>query len=202
MDSIKLLIGASKSISEDVIRKRLLPLRDFSAESVSFVDNGSVIRRVVSNLWPAATSITISSSSSLLSSRRAVDGCSHLVLLWDGEDLTDLLFESRVKKKRTKLIPVQVTKVVNKRDTDRYDVYIGRGTPWGNPFAISHDDGPDRDEVIEKYREFFNKKIESDNSFRSGILAMKGLRLACFCKPAPCHGDVISGYLDSLPDMY
>ena len=199
MDSIKLLIAASRSIPEDVIDANLLQFREIKADVLSFVDNSYAIKKVVSNIWPEASPISISSTS-LLSFRKAIAGCSHLILLWDGEDLSELLFEARVQKKKTKIISIRITKVVNKQDTEKYDVYIGRGTPWGNPFAISREvDGPDRVDVIEKYKQHFNEKMETDESFRSGIFAMKGLRLACFCKPAPCHGDVIASYLNSHP---
>lgn len=198
MEQIKLLIAASKSIPEGMIRKALNQFSNFTAESIYFLENGSDVKNPTLDIWPTATPTAVSSS--LVSAKKAVKGCSHIILLWDGTDLCQILFESRIQKKRLKLIPVQVTKVVNKRDTDDYDMYIGRGSPWGNPFAISHDDGPDRTEVIERYRELFSQKIASDEQFKRGILSMKGLRLACFCKPAPCHGDVIADYLNSEPE--
>jgi hypothetical protein len=42
--------------------------------------------------------------------------------------------------------------VVNKR-IDAFDVYIGRGSVWGNPFVIGKDG--DRAEVIRKYEDYF-----------------------------------------------
>lgn len=198
MDSIKLLIASSKSIPEEVVRRRLSPLSNFSAEEVCYIDNGPAIKKVIASMWPSATPLTVGQS--IASYRKAVGRCSHLVFLWDGEDLSRLLFEAKSTGKKTNLIPISVTKVVNKRETADYDVYIGRGTPWGNPFAISYDDGPDRDDVIEKYREFFNEKITKDETFKRGILGMRGLRLACFCKPSPCHGDVIADYLNTYQE--
>jgi hypothetical protein len=44
-----------------------------------------------------------------------------------------------------------MTTVANKY-YQNYDVYIGRGSKWGNPFVIGKDG--DRDEVIAKYREW------------------------------------------------
>ena len=38
------------------------------------------------------------------------------------------------------------------------------------------------------------------NPFRQRIHALKGKRLGCFCKPYPCHGDIIKEYLDTLDD--
>ena len=44
-----------------------------------------------------------------------------------------------------------MTKVVNKYK-HVYDVYIGRGSKWGNPFVIGKDGT--REEVINKYEEY------------------------------------------------
>ncbi len=42
--------------------------------------------------------------------------------------------------------------VVNIR-TDKYDVFIGRPSKWGNPFIIGKDGT--REEVLEKYSNIF-----------------------------------------------
>lgn len=75
-----------------------------------------------------------------------------------------------------------ITQVVNLKH-ESYDVYIGRGSIFGNPFMIGYDGT--RQEVIEQFREWAprQKKI-MDN-----IHLLKGNRLGCFCKPLPCHGD-------------
>lgn len=76
------------------------------------------------------------------------------------------------------------TKVVNKYK-EPYDIYIGRGSKWGNPFEIGKDGT--REEVIEKYRLYILNKPELLNS----LPELKGKTLGCFCKPKPCHGDVL-----------
>jgi hypothetical protein len=86
-----------------------------------------------------------------------------------------------------------MTKVVNRKN-EPYDVYIGRGTPFGNPYKIGRDGT--RDDVIEKYREHFNKKLK-DKSFRDRVKSLKGKVLGCWCKPDACHGDVIIEYLEN-----
>jgi hypothetical protein len=37
---------------------------------------------------------------------------------------------------------------------------------------------------------------EHDPEFRESILALRGRRLVCFCKPLPCHGDIIVEYIE------
>lgn len=84
-------------------------------------------------------------------------------------------------------------KVVNK-SKDRYDVYIGRGSPFGNPYVIGRDGT--RDEVIEKYKAYFLDRIENDESFRRQVESLKCKVLGCHCKPKRCHGDIIKDYLE------
>lgn len=78
--------------------------------------------------------------------------------------------------------------VVNKYKSP-YDIYIGRGSKWGNPFVIGKDG--DREEVIAKFKSKLWEAIESDPALVEELKTLKGKALGCFCKPKPCHGDVI-----------
>jgi len=66
-----------------------------------------------------------------------------------------------------------------------FDVYIGRGGKWGNPYEI----GPDmtREESIEKFEMYLSRK--------PGLLrqlpGLYGKVLGCHCAPKPCHGDIL-----------
>lgn len=86
-----------------------------------------------------------------------------------------------------------MTRVVNIRAGEPYDVYIGRGSKWGNPF--SHKSGTtaqfvvaSRDEAIERYRSYIADRSE----LMEALHELKGKTLGCFCKPAGCHGDVLA----------
>jgi len=68
---------------------------------------------------------------------------------------------------------------------DRYDVYIGRPSKWGNPFAIGRDGN--REEVIIKYRDY----ILSQPALLKDLPSLKGKILGCWCAPLACHGDVL-----------
>jgi len=70
-----------------------------------------------------------------------------------------------------------MTTVVNIRK-DRYDVYCGRPSIYGNPFEIGKDGN--REQVIEKYREYFSNKIK-EREFKKSILSLKDKRIGCFC---------------------
>lgn len=100
-----------------------------------------------------------------------------------------------------------MTTIVNVRKAD-YDVFIGRRNSWvgrhwtplsqtydfGNPFRVGAD--LTREQAVSRYREYFQRRIETDPIFREQILALKGKRLGCFCKPLECHGDVIIEWLE------
>lgn len=134
--------------------------------------------------------------------RRALDGADHLLLFWDGRTLTQLLFEARLRELPTKVHVFPTTEVVNKDRGDEFDVYIGRGTLWGNPYVVGTQEGQfDRDAAVTLYRDHFENSVLADDGLRRGLLGLRGKRIACHCKPLSCHGDVIAGYLNSLdPD--
>lgn len=73
---------------------------------------------------------------------------------------------------------------------DKYDIFIGRGSKWGNPFIIGRDGT--REEVIEKYRIY----LMSNKDLLNDLHELRGKALGCYCKPLPCHGDVLLELLD------
>lgn len=88
------------------------------------------------------------------------------------------------------------TEVVNIKHDD-YDVYIGRGSKYGNPFKI----GPDgtREEVIVKFERYFWDNFDYGHEDTVGrkfseqdLCHLAGKRLGCYCFPNKCHGDVLS----------
>ena len=91
------------------------------------------------------------------------------------------------------------TTLVNINRGVRCDVYIGRGGPFGKPYVIgSEAEGKDgtRDDVIRKFRGYFEQKLKMDPDFKKKVLALKGKVLGCHCAPLDCHGQVYIEYLD------
>jgi len=77
--------------------------------------------------------------------------------------------------------------------------YIGRAGKglvgyFGNPFRLKPGLAPGS--TLAAYKEHFEKRLLSDPQFRARVEALRGKTLVCFCKPAPCHGDIISEYLN------
>lgn len=75
---------------------------------------------------------------------------------------------------------------------DRYDVYIGRPSKWGNPFILGRDGT--RNEVIEKYRRW----IPMQPYLLRDLKELKGKVLGCWCAPKSCHGSVLKELADEI----
>ena len=73
-------------------------------------------------------------------------------------------------------------------------VRIDRQSKWGNPFAIA---GHGRAAAIELYEGWLTGYLLTVD--RSFLEPLRGKRLACWCAPLPCHGDVILEWLDAHP---
>lgn len=68
-------------------------------------------------------------------------------------------------------------------------VNIMRGTPFGNPFAITPD--RPRNEVIRLFRLYLWERLQREPEFADQVRALHGRDLCCCCAPAACHGDVL-----------
>ena len=87
-----------------------------------------------------------------------------------------------------KSVKEQPTRVTNLYK-EGCDVYIGRGSIWGNKYCIGKDGT--REEVIVKYIDWILEKIKTDENFKEKMKSLRGKRLGCWCSPKECHGDVL-----------
>ena len=83
----------------------------------------------------------------------------------------------------TKIEQAAAPMVHNKRagTAPKDAVYIGRGSPWGNPFVIGRHG--DRNEVCDRFEQEVLPCLDLE--------PLRGKHLVCWCKPARCHGDSI-----------
>ena len=81
------------------------------------------------------------------------------------------------------------TRVVNVKK-DRYDIFIGRPSIWGNPFIIGKDGN--RSEVIRKYKKWIINRPE----LMSSLSLLRGKSLGCYCVPEICHGHILADLAD------
>ncbi|RPJ00478.1 MAG: DUF4326 domain-containing protein, partial [Deltaproteobacteria bacterium] len=65
-----------------------------------------------------------------------------------------------------------------------------------NPFRMGN--RISREDAAQRFQRYFIDRIEKDTEFKRRILALKGRRLGCFCKPKVCHGDVIADWLNKM----
>jgi hypothetical protein len=68
-----------------------------------------------------------------------------------------------------------------------YDVYVGRPSPFGNPFVIGR--AGDRGTVIRTYRAWL---LAQPALVERARRELAGKVLGCWCAPSPCHGDVLA----------
>lgn len=94
---------------------------------------------------------------------------------------------------------------------EAYDAYIGRpgysqdgyyGNPItrGNQCLVCNEIHTKPGDTIDCFRTYFFLRIAEDEEFRARVDSLRGKRLGCFCKPRPCHGDVIAEYLNGVCD--
>jgi hypothetical protein len=86
---------------------------------------------------------------------------------------------------------------------EEFDVYIGRGSRWGNPY--SHKVGTlaehvvgSRTEAIQKFEEY----LLSNEELMASLPDLKGKTLGCWCKPKSCHGDILLRYANGPSQLF
>jgi len=69
--------------------------------------------------------------------------------------------------------------------------YVGRPTPFGNPFKVGKDLTPEQ--AVYQYRKWVRSKHHQQVALREKIRTeLKGVNLACWCSLSdPCHADVL-----------
>jgi len=95
---------------------------------------------------------------------------------------------------------MKMTKVINIKSGEKYDVYIGRPSEFGNPFThIKNRETKaeyivsTRKEAIQKYKEY----LLNNSELLDKIEQLRGKTLGCWCSPKKCHGDVIIEILNT-----
>jgi len=86
---------------------------------------------------------------------------------------------------------------------EEFDVYVGRGSRWGNPY--SHREGTlaehvvgSRSEAIQKFEEY----LLSNEELMESLSELKGKTLGCWCKPKSCHGDILLRYANGPSQLF
>ena len=131
----------------------------------------------------------------------------HAVIFKDDEIFNDDEEYIRLLNIPLRIIQIKITRVIN-IDTDmqyksirKNDVYeyIGRGSPWGNPYSMTTHNEEDRKNVIHSFKYDFDRDILL-KAKKDDVYKLAGKRLGCFCKPFDCHGDILANFLNSWDD--
>ncbi len=94
------------------------------------------------------------------------------------------------------------TVVVNIKTGAPYDVYIGRPSKWGNlwghkPSKYDTILVDSAETAVRMYEAWILSGIRRYPEQLEEIKReLKGKRLGCFCKPGPCHGDILARLAD------
>jgi hypothetical protein len=66
---------------------------------------------------------------------------------------------------------------------DGCDIYVGRGSDWGNPFKF----GSRRENIDE-----FHRWLRNNPPLMARLPELRGKVLGCHCAPKDCHADVLA----------
>ena len=75
-------------------------------------------------------------------------------------------------------------------------VYVGRGTPWGNPYHLGRDGG--RARVCDLFAAYARLRIVAEPAWLDPLIARD---LVCHCAPQRCHADHLLLMAQCLADL-
>lgn len=86
---------------------------------------------------------------------------------------------------------------------EKYDIYIGRDSKWGNPFTLENNSEKcnpkfvvySHKEALEKYVKWF---LSAPHLIADAKKELKNKTLGCWCKPNICHGDFLIQFVDKI----
>lgn len=102
--------------------------------------------------------------------------------------------------------PMDVKTSVVSKYKGKHDLYVGRGSEWGNPFSDKADSKAEfivkPEEVMPKFREWFKNRIRNEEGFaRKVLLNLHGKILGCYCEGGkPCHAAIMASWADLLAE--
>lgn len=122
-------------------------------------------------------------------------------------------------KNKTNVVDVHVNNIRPKFKNlkewmgDQNNIYIGRGgivfidkqrfpkedSIWCNPYKINSENN--REKVLKLYEKYIREKIKKEN-LNSKLLELKGKNLGCWCKPEPCHGDILVKLIEEVNNIF
>ena len=102
--------------------------------------------------------------------------------------------------------PMDVKTTVVSKYRGGYDLYVGRGSEWGNPYSDKPDSKAEHivkpEEVMPMFREWFKYRIRNEEGFAKKVVKeLHGKVLGCYCEGGkPCHAAVMASWADLLAE--
>jgi hypothetical protein len=124
-------------------------------------------------------------------------GLSDIQTMSNARNVWDWSFFWCAREMATRDAPTRVVRIQRKGGhvVQGCDVYIGRAcntggwdlaaSKWANPYRVAECGTVEA--AVEKYRQY----IMRTPSLLNDIGELRGKTLGCWCKPGPCHGDVL-----------
>lgn len=75
------------------------------------------------------------------------------------------------------------------------DCRVGEYGFLGNPYPLPS--GSPRGTTLERYARYLQERI-LEPEFHQAVKTLSGKTLVCFCKPNPCHGDILADICEEL----
>lgn len=71
-------------------------------------------------------------------------------------------------------------------------IYIGRPSPYGNPFTVEK---YGRENAIKYFESYAKERLEREPNW---LEPLRGKNLVCWCSPLPCHGTILIGLIKMI----
>ena len=71
-----------------------------------------------------------------------------------------------------------------------------QGSKWGNPYGYDKKSRNSLKKCLERYEEHIRRNPDLFNA----LTELEGKELGCWCKPSPCHGDILIKLLKERQD--
>ena len=95
---------------------------------------------------------------------------------------------------------INIINLKHSKPVKEYDAVVDRTSKLGNPFYMKSE--AERDNVCDKYIEYFYRNIQASGSFKTEVNRLVDLykkhghlNLFCWCAPKRCHAETIRKYI-------
>lgn len=75
--------------------------------------------------------------------------------------------------------------------------YFGNPVVLGSECIVCKEYHMSSGSTLKCYEIYLRDRLKNNAIFRNEFLKLKGKKLGCFCKPNPCHTDVMIDYLEN-----